>query len=194
MAKFFDDAGNEVEAMPMEEVQKLQESQAILTKERDELAAEKKRIEEGGANKDENFVKLRTKLESTETALGDVTKRLNDKETYERTALKSNLIAHYAGEDEESRKKLEEEYGFINLDESNPENIAKRMEKAARVSGLYKETDSKNPIFAGFAGQAPIIKPTNAPKDDADNVLNTDKGKSALSAMGIPEDYGQPKK
>ncbi len=62
------------------------------------------------------------------------------------------------------------------------------MEKAARVSGLYKEENNENPVFKGFwgAGGGPNLKPTKPSGDDPDNVLNTDKGKSALAAMGVP--------
>lgn len=187
--KYFNEAGEEVEALPLEEANKIQEQLDTLAKEKAELVAEKERLEAGGADKDKNFVHFRTKLESTEKELGEVTKRLTEKEEYERKTTKEALIRYYAGDDEESRKKLETEYGFINLDESNPENISQRMEKAARVSGLYKEESGGNPVFKGiWNGSAPQIKPTKKDGDDADNVIHTDKGRSALAAMGVPTD------
>ncbi len=183
---YTDKDGNEVEAVPMQEVQKIQEERDAIAKERDDLAAEKARLEAGGQDKDENFQKLRTKLEGTETQLGELTKRLSDKETYEKTSIKNTLINHFAGADEESRKKLQAEYDLINIDESTPENIGLRMEKAAKVSGLYKETGGSNPVFGGWGGAAPLMKPTQPAGDDADNIVNSDKGRSALGAMGIP--------
>lgn len=187
MGKYFNEAGEEIDAIPVEEASKIQEERDALVKEKEELLAEKERLEVGGADKDKNFVHFRTKLESTEKQLEEVSKRLSDKEEYERKTTKEALIRHYAGDDEESRKKLESEYGFINLDESTPENISQRMEKAARVSGLYKEESGGNPVFKGiWNGSAPHLKPTKKDGDDPDNVIHTDKGKSALAAMGIP--------
>ncbi len=191
--KFYNVDGEEVQAIPKEEVEKIQEEKNALIKEKEELLAEKKRLEDGDLSKTENLHKLRTFSEAKEKELETLTKRINDKEEYDKKSTKEALISHYAGSDEESRKKLESEYGFINLDESTPENIATRMEKAARVSGLYKETNTQNPVFQGvWGGSAPHLKPIK-PADDADNVLETPKGKSALSAMGIPEDYGKKK-
>lgn len=193
MAKYFDEDDNEVELPTPEEVKQIQEERDTLVKEKEEILAEKKRLEDGGKNKDENFEKFRNLLEEKDKKIDEFSKRLTDKEEYEKKTVKESLISYYAGSDEESRKKLEDEYGFINLDESTPENIATRMEKAARVSGLYKEEGKENPVFKGFwGGQAPNLKPTKSAGDDADNIVNTDKGKSALAAMGVPIE--EPKK
>lgn len=192
--KYKDENDQEVELLTPEEAKQAQESIAALTKEKEELIAEKKRLEDGGADKDENFKKFRALLDDKDKKLEEVSKRLNEKDEYEKKTVKESLIKHYAGDDEDSRKKFEAEYGFINIDESTPENIAARAEKAARMSGLYKEEGKENPVFKGFwGGQAPNLKPTKGDKDDADNILETDKGKSALSAMGIPADYGKKK-
>lgn len=182
---YFDAEGNEVEAIPVEEAQKIQEERDALVKEKEELAAEKARLEAGGADKDENFKNLRTKLEGTEGQLKTLEQRIAEKEAYEKTSIKNTLINHFAGADEESRKKLEEEYALINIDESTPENISKRMEKAAKMSGLYKEETGSNPVFGGWNGVAPVIKTTKE-TEGADNIVNTEKGKAALGAMGIP--------
>ncbi len=187
MAKYTNEAGEEVETLSPEEVTALQTERDTLVAEKTTLAEEKARLEKGGSDKDENIVKLRTWAENNEKKLDEVTKRLAEKDEYEKTSVKNTLLEHFAGADEESRKKLEEEYALINIDESTPENIAKRMEKAARVSGLYKEEGGENPIFrGGFRGSGPVLKPTRPSGDDPDNVLNTEKGKSALAAMGIP--------
>ncbi len=185
METFFDSAGNEVQALKAEEAQKIQEERDALVKEKEELIAEKARLEDGNKDKDENFKSFRTKLEGTEKQLEEVNKRLTEKEAYERTSTKNTLLDHFAGTDEESRKKLEAEYALINIDESTPENIASRMEKAARMSGLYKETTPENVVFAPFSGGAPLIKPTKV-AGDGENIVNTEKGKSILGAMGIP--------
>ncbi len=191
--KYFDAEGGEVETLSPEEVKQTQETLAILTKEKDDLLAEKTRLEEGGKDKDENFVKFRTLLEEKDKKIDEVSNRLKEKDEYEKKNVKESLISHYAGSDEESRKKLEAEYAVINIEESNPENIATRMEKAAKVSGLYKEENAQNPIYRGsWGGSAPIMKPTKGPGDDADNIVNTDKGKAALAAMGVPTE--EPKK
>jgi hypothetical protein len=192
--ELFDADGNKVEALPLEEVNKIKGELETLTKDREALLEEKKKRDEGGDDKEKNFEKVRLLLEEKDVKINEITKRLTDKEEYEKNSIKDTLINHYAGADEDSRKKLKDEYGFINLDESTPENIAKRMEKAARVSGLFKAENNENPIFKGFwGGSEPILKPSKAAGDDADNIVNTDKGKSALSAMGVPADYGQKK-
>ncbi len=192
--KYFDADGGEVETLTPDEYKQTQTELETLRKEKEDILAEKNRLEEGGKNKDENFKNIRNLLDEKDKKIEDFSKRLSDREEYEKKSVKDSLIKHYAGDDEESRKKLEAEYGFINLDESTPENIATRMEKAAKVSGLYKEEGRENPVFKGvWGGQAPNLKPTGGDKNDADNVLNTDKGKSALSAMGVPADYGQKK-
>lgn len=184
--KYLNEAGEEVEAVPVEEAQKVQEERDALAKEKAELLEEKKRLEEGGASKDENFRKFRTAYEEKEKQYDEAVKRLNQKDEYERTSIKESLRQHYAGADDEARKKFDEEYNLINIDESTPDNIAKRAEKAARVSGLYKEESNENPIFKGvWHGTAPNLKPTKGTGEE-ENVTNTDKGKSALRAMGVP--------
>ncbi len=197
--KYFDADDNEVETLTPEETKQIQEERDALTKEREslvkekeELLAEKKRLEDGGLDKEENMKKIKNLAEWREKKLEELEKKINDKDEYEKKTVKESLFKHYAGDDEESRKKLEAEYGFINLDESNPENIATRMEKAARVSGLYKENEKHNPAFGSWSGSAPILKPTKGDKDDPDNILNTDRGRAALGAMGVPTE--DPKK
>lgn len=185
--KYFDEEGNEVEAVTGEELEKIQQERDNLAKLNEELLSEKKRLEEGSQDKDENFRKFRTAYEQKEKERDEFAKRLMEKEEYEKKSIKESLFSHFAGTDEESRKRLEEEYSIINIEETTPENIAKRVEKAARVSGLYKEENIENPIFKGFwGGTAPNLKTTKATNDDPDNVVNTEKGKSALSAMGVP--------
>lgn len=185
--KYTDADGNEVETLSPDEAKQLQEERDNLAKEKEDLAKEKERLEAGGNDKDENFRKMRASMEEKDKKLDEITKRLNDKEEYERTSTKEAIFKHYAGEDADARKKLEEEYGFITgIDESTPERIAERATKAAKVSGLYKEEGGSNPVFKGiWSGGAPVLKPQKS-NDDADNILNTDKGKSALNAMGVP--------
>lgn len=184
--KYFDEEGNEVEAFDLEQAQQLQSERDALAKEKEELMLEKKRLEEGSSNKDENFKKFREAYDKKEKEYDEAVKRLAEKDEYEKQSIKNSFITFFAGEDEESRKKLQEEYSLINIEESNPENIAKRMEKAARMSGLYKEQNTENPVFKGiWTGSAPIIKPTHK-ESEGENVINTEKGKSALQAMGIP--------
>lgn len=195
LQKYKDDEGNEVEAVPAEEFAKTQLELETLRKEKEELAAEKARLEAGGDDKDKNFASFRAKLEGTEKQLGEVSKKLADKEEHERKVAKEELTKHFAGDDKEAREKFEKAYGFVNIAEDTPENILERGINAAKMSGLYKEEGGSNPIFRGiFGGGAPNLKPTKVSEDDADNVLNTPKGKSGLSAMGVPEDYGQEKK
>lgn len=185
MPKYFDEEGNEIEEIP--ELKQLEEERNALVKEKEELLAEKARLEEGSADKNKNFENLRKLLEENKQKLEEATRRLQEKDEWERNTTKENLFRYYAGDDAESRTRLEEEYGFINIEESNPENIAKRVEKAARMSGLYKEETKENPIFSGgWNGSAPFIKPTKSTTDESDNILNTEKGRSALNAMGIP--------
>lgn len=184
--KYFDAEGNEVEAFAVEEAQKIQEERDALAKDKEVLLEEKKRLEEGSADKDENFRKFRAAYEEKEKKYDEAVKRLNEKEEYERKTIKDSLRSHYAGADEEAQKRFDEEYAIINIEENTPENISKRAEKAARMSGLYKEETAENPIFKGiWGGAAPNLKPIK--KDgEGENVVNTDKGKSALAAMGIP--------
>lgn len=191
--KLFDAEGNEVEAFTTEEIKQKEDELATIKKEKEDLLEEKKRLEEGGKDKNENIVKIRTALEEKDRQIGEITKKLTDKEEYEKKSVKDALISHYAGDDEESRKKLEAEYGFINMDETNPDQIAARMEKAAKVSGLYKEEGKENPAFKGFwGGSAPIMKPTKQ-SEEADNIINTPKGKGALAAMGVPTEEKKDK-
>lgn len=194
VTKYTDSEGNEVETLSPEEYQSLQTERDNLAKEKDDLIAEKTRLETAGADKDENFKSFRTKIDATENELKAVNKKLADKEEYERTSTKEQLFKHFAGDDKEAREKLEKEYGFINIGESTPEQIVERATKAAKLSGLYKEEGGVNPVFQGvFGGNAPFLKPTKLAEDDADNVVNLPKGKSALSAMGVPADYGVKK-
>ncbi len=195
MVQTYKDAdGNDVEAVPISEFQQTQQELETLRKEKEDLATEKARLEAGHQDKDSNLAAFRTKIEGTEKALGDVTKKLADKEEHERTTAKTELKTHYAGADEASQKAFDDAYASLNLPEGNPQEILARGVAAAKMSGLYKEERTGNPVFRGiFGGGAPNLKPTNTDGDDADNVLNTDKGKSALGAMGVPADYGTKK-
>lgn len=193
MAKYFDAEGNEVETMSPEEAQQLKSDIDNLAKEKADLEAEKARLEAGGKDKDENFASFRTKFEGTQKQLDEVTKKLADKEAYERTSTKNTIFALFAGEDKESLEKLEQEYNGFNIDDSTKEGIIERATKSAKVLGLYKEETTNNPVFAGiFGGRAPYIKPQGG--DQQDNVVNTERGQTALEAMGVPADYGKDKK
>lgn len=185
MPKYYDEEGNEVEVMTQEEVQKIQEERDALFKEKEEWDAEKKRMEEGGKDKDENFKKFRSAYEQREKERDEAFAKLKEREDLERNSIKESLFKQFAGDDEDARKALEEEYSLINIEETTPDNIVKRVEKASKMAGLYKDEHKENPVFKGFwGGVAPNIKPTKPSEEE--NIVNTDKGKKALEAMGIP--------
>lgn len=183
---FYTKDGEEIEAVPVDEVKNIQETVAEKEARIAELEEE---IKKGGNARTERTEELKNLREAREADL----KRVEELETTIKTSTerqintyKKSNVSKYAGANEELAKQLEDEYALINIPEDGEENIAKRYEKAARVLGLYKETTDSNPAFSAFQGREPFLK--GSQPDAKQDYTKTEKGKAVLNFMGIPDD------
>lgn len=154
MAKFKDDAGNEVEAFTQDEVNKIVAEHPDLKKANDDLASAQaklaeatKQIEEfNGSDKGQNMAALRTAKEAAEakvteltkgfvTGLEDIKKRLDDNE------LEKALITVAQG-DEELAQKVKAEYLRIVKPEDSDEEKRKKMGDAYRLASGFTPSPS----------------------------------------------------
>lgn len=183
---FYDKDGNEIEAVPLNEVQTIQET---VSQKEARIAELEEELKKGGDARSERTEQLRQLREAREADLKRVTELEESIKTQNEQRInsyKKNNISKYAGSNDDVAKQLEEEYALINIPEDTEENISKRFEKAAKVLGLFKEATDNNPAFASFSGREPFLKGSQG--DNRDNFTATDKGKAVLNFMGIPDD------
>lgn len=184
--KLFDEEGNEVIAVPVEKVKDVQEQ---LSAKEARIAELEEEIKKGGSAREartEELKQLREAREADSAQLKALQETIQNKTKQEIETAKKRSIARFAGSNDDLIKKLEEEYGYINIPEDAPENVEKRVEKAAKVLGLFKEETRSNPAFSGISGREPYLKGS---QDQGTSTLqNTAEGKRLLGYLGIDDD------
>lgn len=157
------------------------------TKTKEELAQERKFRAEQAIN----FKKLRdmTPEEKKELSPADIESRRiaeqnaeelqrikEERETETKTRaqkLKENAIKHWAGEDADLKKKLEDNWEIINIKATDEDTAAQRAEMAMNMTGMRKN----NPLRQAWNGDAPK-------KGIEDNFKETERGKAADKLIG----------
>lgn len=183
--KFFDEEGNEVTGVLLDDVKVIQETAAQKDARIAELEEE---IAKGGnarAERTEELRQLREAREADSAKLKTLEETIQAKTQQELESAKKTSIARFAGANEELAKKLEEEYAYINIPEDSAENIQKRFEKAAAVLGLSQEETRSNPAFSAFGGREPFLKTSQ--DEQTSNLGATPEGKQLLGYLGIDE-------
>lgn len=148
----------------------------------EEIAAkdvEIERLNNLNNEKTENFKKVNDKTEKLEGEFGKLKETLTQKEDRERETAKVTYGAKYHANNEELKTKIEAKYSLLNMPESTAEEVAAKMEEAARMAGIV--TDNRNPLFSPTYGEAPRI----SVKNKEDEFLKSEKGQAALKAMGF---------
>ncbi len=131
----------------------------------------------------QNFSQFNKKTEDLETKVGTLEQTLAQKIAAERDSAKNNSATRYHGNNDEIKATLESNYAILSgMPEGTPEEIAARMEAAARLSGI--SVDSRNPLYQPAYGEAPAPKSVNKDED----FLKSEKGQAALKAMGFEEE------
>lgn len=183
--KFFDEDGNEVVGVLLDDVKAIQETASQKDARIAELEAE---IAKGGEAREERTEELRQLRQARETdsaQLKTLQEQIETRSKQEIDNAKKASIAKFAGANEDLAKKLEEEYAYINIPEDNAQNIEARFEKAAKVLGLFKEETRSNPAFNVFSGREPFLKTSQ--DEQASNLGATPEGKQLLGYLGIDE-------
>lgn len=132
------------------------------------------------AERGQNFSKFNEKTAALEGKLTDVEKKLAEKELAEKNYARESSFAKY-GNSEEVKKALEEGYAKLaGMPETTPSEIQARTETAARIAG-FSLNSMANPLYVNPSGEAPKMKQADPNKEFEES----DRGKAALSAMGI---------
>ena len=185
-----------------EEIKQLEDDKAALEKEKEDWNKEKTGLETKVTEAETAKDKAETNLVSVKQSAGHFRKlsEMNDEEkakltekekdllqreenlANEKVAYKDeisrqvgreNMIRRYVGDDQESRKALEDAYGTLTLPEGTPEETQARIDSAAKLAGIEKHEPN---ISVGF-GEG--VKP----KKEGDSFADTEKGKEALKKM-----------
>lgn len=152
----------------------------------EEMAAKDAQIEEANKiarERGENFSRFNDKVAKTEEELAAMRTRLEEKEMQERTSARNNSAAKFHGNNDELKQKLDSSYeALAGMPEGTPEEIAGRMEAAARLAGI--NVQSRNPLYTPTYGEAPQQRQNENKEDE---FLKSERGQQALKAMGFEE-------
>lgn len=160
--KIKNDAGEEVEVFTAEEVdakvQAVEKTKATeietavadvkkeyegkitpLTEKLTTLETEKKDLEtklSGGGKQDGNFAVLKEALDKKTKEIEDLTTSIGDMKKGQVTQTRDTIIGGFAGKDEDLKKKIIEHYDttLSGMPEATPQDIAKRVEAAAKLA------------------------------------------------------------
>ena len=93
---------------------------------------------------------------------------------------KEKAIAKFAGDSADIKQKLADSWDLINLSGTDEATIEK---KASLVFNMVTGgSHTPNPLTQEFSGEAPAVRAAKAAEDE---FLKSEKGQSALKAMGI---------
>lgn len=197
--KIEDENGNDVEVYTMEEVTvaketALKEANESHTKTLAEKETEIARLNKVSAEKTENFKKynqlteeerksydantteLIKRNDKTQDEIDELKTILANKEIKEKDFTKTTILKGFHNEDEKTKKSIEENYNYLaGMPETTNEEISVRAFAAARLSGIT--VDNRNPLYTGFSGEAPRLKP------EGTSFTETDKGKEAADIV-----------
>jgi hypothetical protein len=188
--------GQEIEVYTVEEMN-------AQKAEVDAAKAEADRLQRVSAEKTDNFKKLNDMTEQERAAMSaekiEILKRteaaeakaqgLEDKYNSDTQARIKNdteaALAKYHGGNAELKKLLEDNFALINIPETDTASIQKRAAFAANM--IAGASGGVNPLMQHAGGSAPV----SVDQTRTQEFLGSDRGKAALSKMGIKE---EPKK
>jgi hypothetical protein len=194
------DAGIEETFYTPAELEEAKQAEAAAFAEREKtLQAELDKERRVSAEKTENFKKLRdmTEAEKSQMTAQQIADRKIAEEAMDRAkavedlyksdtearanSKKSALIDKLSGGNAELKQKLTDSWDVINIPGTDDASIE------ARATGVFNYVTggvhAPNPLTQGFSGEAPSA--VAAKKED--EFINSEKGKAALSAMGIAD-------
>lgn len=188
---YYNEAGEKVEAMSKEEAEQMATAKVneVVKEKETEFATIKTQLSRM-ENKEYNWKKLR---EMTEEEKGKLTvmetellKRQEALEEGQRSLSEKTIKSHedealreFAGDDEETRKKVKESYNRLTDKAETHDEIMKKMKDAATLAGRS--------IRGGFSGMGSIVSTTPS-FPQAQKTKLSDEQKKLGASLGINND------
>lgn len=133
-----EDKNEEVEEQETEEVEEQEEEQGDDIEETDDFTEE-----EVNENQVERLRKERDEAtEEAEEYKEKLSKRIDELENNITQNQRNELLDQYAGDDEDTRKAMMEEFKNYRPGDNSPEAVEERMKKAARIVGSSQDSPS----------------------------------------------------
>lgn len=135
----------------------LEEIKRVNAERGQNFTALSKMSEEEKKTYDANTLNLLKREEVLVNELAGLKTALELKETNEKSVFKNNALNNIHGNDEATKKAIEEKYALLSgMPETTQDEINARAKAAATLAGI--QVDPRNPLYSPVSGDAPNYK------------------------------------